>query len=184
MRTPLIAALALLAAACADRSVRATGPVQAGPWVSVVAEPVAADPTRPERTDFGRFRYAGGLALTATDSNRLHGLSDIRLRPDGQILGVTDEGDLFEARLRLDPEGRLSGLDRARITPLRGEGGGALGGKLEADAEGLALLRVPARSALPSCARPTRPHSRQHPSLEADDPPPAAAGRGRVGFLV
>ena len=140
-RALLVAALAFLATACADRSVRATGPVQAGPWVTVVAEPVAADPTRPERTEFGRFRYAGGLALTATDSNRLHGLSDIRLLPDDRLLGVTDEGDLFEARLRLDPEGRLAGLDRARITPLQGEGGGPLGGKLEADAEGLALLR-------------------------------------------
>jgi len=60
MRTLLIAALALLATACADRSVRATGPIQSGPWVTVAAEPVAADPTRPERTEFGRFRYAGG----------------------------------------------------------------------------------------------------------------------------
>jgi hypothetical protein len=141
MRRVLIAALALLAAACADRSVRTTGPVQAGPWVTVVAEPVAADPTQPDRVDFGRFRYAGGLALTASDSNRLHGLSDIRVLPDNRILGVTDEGDLFEARLRLDAGGRLAGLDRARITPLQAPGGGPLDGKLESDAEGLALLK-------------------------------------------
>lgn len=141
IRGAFIAALALLAAACADRSVRATGPVQAGPWVTIVAEPVAADPTRPDRVDFGRFRYAGGLALTASDSNRLHGLSDIRVLPDNRILGVTDEGDLFEARLRLDAGGRLVGLDRARITPLQAPGGGPLDGKLESDAEGLALLK-------------------------------------------
>lgn len=141
IRGAFIAALALLAAACADRSVRATGPVQAGPWVTIVAEPVAADPTRPDRVDFGRFRYAGGLALTASDSNRLHGLSDIRVLPDNRILGVTDEGDLFEARLRLDAGGRLAGLDRARITPLQAPGGGPLDGKLESDAEGLALLK-------------------------------------------
>jgi hypothetical protein len=91
--------------------------------------------------DFGRFRYAGGLALTASDSNRLHGLSDIRVLPDNRILGVTDEGDLFEARLRLDAGGRLAGLDRARITPLQAPGGGPLDGKLESDAEGLALLK-------------------------------------------
>ena len=141
MRRILIAALALLATACADRSVRATGPVQAGPWVTVVSEPVAADPTRPDRTDFGRFRYAGGVALTATDSGRLHGLSDIRVVKGEQLVGVTDEGDLFEARLRLDAQGRLAGVDRARITPLTGENGGPLGGKLEADAEGLAILK-------------------------------------------
>jgi hypothetical protein len=141
IRGAFIAALALLAAACADRSVRATGPVQTGPWVTIVAEPVAADPTRPDRVDFGRFRYAGGLALTASDSNRLHGLSDIRVLPDNRILGVTDEGDLFEARLRLDAGGRLAGLDRARITPLQAPGGGPLDGKLESDAEGLALLK-------------------------------------------
>ena len=141
MRWVLIAALALLSAGCADRSVRSTGPVQAGPWITVAAEPVAADPTRPDRTDFGRFRYAGGLALTASDSNRLHGLSDIRVLSDNRILGVTDEGDLFEARLRFDGDGRLTGLDRARLTPLQAPGGGPLGGKLEADAEGLALLK-------------------------------------------
>lgn len=141
IRKALIAVLALFAVACADRSARATGPVQAGPWVNVVAEPVAADPGQPERTVFGRFRYAGGLALTATDSNRLHGLSDIRVLPDGRLLGVTDEGDLLEARLRLGADGRLVGLDRARITALQGPDGGPLGGKLEADAEGLAILK-------------------------------------------
>lgn len=141
MRWILIAALTLLTTACADRSVRATGPVQAGPWVTVVSEQVAADPTRPDRTDFGRFRYAGGLVLTATDSGRLHGLSDIRMVKGEQLVGVTDEGDLFEARLRLDAEGRLAGVDRVRITPLAGQNGGPLGGKLEADAEGLAILK-------------------------------------------
>lgn len=140
IRKAIIAAFALLAAACADRAPRTAGPVQAGPWVNVVAEAVAADPTQPDRTAFGRFRYAGGLALTATDSNRLHGLSDIRVLQDGRLLGVTDEGDLFEARLKWDAGGRLAGLDRARITALPGPGGDPLGGKLEADAEGLALL--------------------------------------------
>lgn len=170
MRRLVIIALTVLATACADRSTRATGPVQAGPWVTVVAEPVAADPTRPDRTEFGRFRYAGGLALAATDSNRLHGLSDIRIVKDDQILGVTDEGDLFEARLRLDGQGRLAGIDRARITPLPGESGGPLGGKLEADAEGLAILKDGARLVsfeqrhrillYPANGRPPRPVNR------------------------
>ena len=137
----LIAGLALLVAACADTTSPTASPVQAGPWVTVTATPVAADPSRPDRTDFGRFRYAGGLVLTASDSSRLHGLSDLRALGDGRILVVSDEGDLFEARLRLDATGRLAGLDRTRITPLAGPSGGPLGGKLEADAEGLALLR-------------------------------------------
>ena len=151
VRGLLIAGLALLVSACADTTSPTAGPVQAspvqagpvqsGPWVTVTATPVAADPSRPERTDFGRFRYAGGLALTASDSSRLHGLSDLRALGDGRILAVSDEGDLFEARLRLDAAGRLVGLDRTRITPLAGPSGGPLGGKLEADAEGLALLR-------------------------------------------
>ena len=140
MRRALIAALALLMTACADRETRATGPAQAGPWVTVIAEPVSADPTRPDRTEFGRFRYAGGLALTAVNSGRLHGLSDLRALGDGRILAVSDEGDLFEGRLRLDAAGRLVGIDRTRITPLTGPSGASLGGKLEADSEGLALL--------------------------------------------
>jgi hypothetical protein len=140
-RAFLIAGLALLVSACADTTSPTAGPVQAGPWVTVTATPVAADPSRPDRADFGRFSYAGGLALTASDSSRLHGLSDLRALDDGRILVVSDEGDLFEARLRLDAAGRLAGLDRTRITPLTGPSGGPLGGKLEADAEGLAILR-------------------------------------------
>ena len=62
----LIAGLALLVAACADTTSPTASPVQAGPWVTVTATPVAADPSRPDRTDFGRFRYAGGLDLTAS----------------------------------------------------------------------------------------------------------------------
>ncbi|WP_201721669.1 hypothetical protein [Caulobacter sp. B11] len=69
-----------------------------------------ADPTQ---GSVGRFVYAGGLAVTSPDTSRLHGLSDLKINAEGALLAVTDDGDLFEARLVLDdarsagrPDGR------------------------------------------------------------------------------
>jgi hypothetical protein len=115
-------------------------PVPAGPGVAVTAEPVALDPTDHARQRLGNFAYAGGLKLTSDQTARLHGLSDLKLTGGGRFVAVSDEGDLFRARFRLDAAGRLIGLDEASIAPLLGEDGLPLQGKLMADAEGLALL--------------------------------------------
>jgi hypothetical protein len=115
-------------------------PIPAGPGVAVTAEPVPLDPTDPARRRLGNFAYAGGLKLTSDQTARLHGLSDLKLTGGGRFVAVSDEGDLFRARFRLDAAGRLIGLDEASIAPLLGEDGLPLQGKLMADAEGLAVL--------------------------------------------
>ncbi|WP_297511115.1 esterase-like activity of phytase family protein [uncultured Caulobacter sp.] len=116
-------------------------PVKAGPEIEVVATPVPLDASNPARTTVdGGFTYAGGLALTSPTTSRLHGLSDLAVGADGQLTAITDEGDLFEARIQLDAAGRLVGVTDGKLRPLIGLDGQALQGKQQGDAEGLAML--------------------------------------------
>lgn len=118
------------------------GPQIAGPQIAVRATPVALTPGRPAEHRIGAFVYAGGLALTSADTSRLHGLSDLKIWPDGRLLSVGDEGDVFEGRIVLDASGRLTGVTEARLFPLLGEDGQPLSaqGKRESDSEGIAEL--------------------------------------------
>jgi hypothetical protein len=116
-------------------------PVKAGPEISVTATPVPMDATNPAKvTAEGGFTYAGGLALTSADTSRLHGLSDLSVGADGRLVAISDEGDLFEARIQLDAAGKLVGLSDGKLQPLKGLTGQPLQGKHESDAEGMAVL--------------------------------------------
>lgn len=117
-------------------------PVKAGPEISVTATPAPLDASNPARvTVDGGFTYAGGLVLTSTSTSRLHGLSDLAIGGDGQLTAITDEGDVFEAKLQLDANGRLAGLTDGKLWPLKGLDGQPIqGGKTQTDAEGLAIL--------------------------------------------
>ena len=111
----LVAALAV--AACAT--------VPGAPWVATSADgwtPVAAQ-TRtvglgllPGARLTAGVRFAGGIDIVSPGTP-LHGLSDLKI-VDGDLISVSDAGDLARARLRLDGRGRLTGLDQARIRRL------------------------------------------------------------------
>lgn len=115
-------------------------PVKVGPEIGLVTTPVPLSAANPPPVSIGRFVYAGGIALSSPDTTRLHGLSDLKFGPDGGIVSVSDEGDLFEARLQLDETGRLVGLTDGKLSPLKGLDGQPLQGKDQSDAEGLAIL--------------------------------------------
>lgn len=135
------AALALALGACAPSMAGLPGsPVAADGGVAIKAEPVALNPQDPAQDRIGAFHYAGGLVLTSTETTRLHGLSDLAISADGRLTAITDEGDLLTARIVLDGAGRLAGVTGGAIAALPGPDGKPLPGKLEADAEGLALL--------------------------------------------
>ena len=136
-------ALALALAACAQpRPELPSAPVPAGPDITISAQPVPLDPTDPRHNKIGDFSYAGGMVLTSAQTSRLHGLSDLKVWPDGRVLIVGDEGDLVEARLALDYTGGPSGLINGKLTSIIGEDGQPLRshGKAEADSEGIAEL--------------------------------------------
>lgn len=115
-------------------------PVKAGPEISLVATPVPLSSANPAPAAIGRFVYAGGVAISSPNTSRLHGLSDLRIGADGALVAVSDAGDLFEARLKLDEAGRLVGLTDGKLSPLKGLDGQPLQGKEQGDAEGLAVL--------------------------------------------
>jgi hypothetical protein len=108
--------------------------------IDVRTSPVPLNPQDPTQIRIGAFTYAGGFEIRAVNTPRLHGLSDLAMSSDGHLVAVTDEGDIFEARLVLDTQGRLSGLVDGRLTRLIDLNGRPLRGKARADAEGLAVL--------------------------------------------
>ncbi len=135
-------AIGLLAlAACAPiHASPPTTPVAGGKQITVTATPVPLNAQDLAQNQIGDFRYLGGLVLTSSDTARLHGLSDMEIFADGKLVAISDEGDLLTARLISDSKGRPTGLTGASLTVLAGPDGKPLQGKLEADAEGMALL--------------------------------------------
>src|SRR5512139_876745 len=111
-----------------------------GAAVAIAAAPVPLNPGDPSARAIGDFVYAGGLALTSADTDRLHGLSDLVVTGAGRLTAIGDEGIVFEAQLVLDRDERLAGLADGRITLLTGDDGQPLSGKASADAEGLTQL--------------------------------------------
>jgi hypothetical protein len=136
-------ALAVLSAACllAACSPYGLGPRAAASWgaIRIQAAPTPLYESGPARPRVGDFLYVGGLSLKTADSARFGGLSDLRITSKGELLAISDEGALLQARLRLDPAGDLVGLDHARIEPLIGRDLRPLRGKWEGDSEGLAV---------------------------------------------
>jgi hypothetical protein len=128
-----------------EPAVLPVAPVKVGPEISLTTTPVPLSTANPPPAALaagaiGRFVYAGGVAISSPDTARLHGLSDLKIASNGAIVAISDDGDLFEARLKLDEAGRLVGLTDGKLSPLKGPDGQPLQGKDKADAEGLALL--------------------------------------------
>jgi hypothetical protein len=115
-------------------------PLAYGPYIAVQAEPLVLDAKDPGRKQIGDFTWAGGVELTSDQTSRLHGLSDIKVWPDGRITAVGDQGDLLEARLVLDYAGRPTGLKDVKLTSVMGEDGQPITsrGQSEWDSEGVA----------------------------------------------
>lgn len=146
MIAPRFAGLALAAVLCAcaqpkkaDSTPR--GPVPADGTIRVLATPVALNRENPAQTRLGQLTYAGGVALTSPDTERLHGLSGLDVAADGRsFIAISDDGDLVRGRIALDPAGHLIGIEDVRLSPLKGENGQPLQGKEEGDAEAVTLL--------------------------------------------
>lgn len=143
---PLPLALALALAACATGVVPTPVPLPTEPMpvtgaIDIIATPVPLNAGNPKQDRVGNFVYAGGVQLTTNQTARLHGLSDFKIKPDGTLMAVTDDGDILQAKLQLDRNERLIGLAEAVLKPLWDADGQPLQGKENADAEGFAILQ-------------------------------------------
>jgi len=140
-RTSGLIAIAALAACAPGPAPLPRAPLPAGPGIVIKAEAEPLNPSDPTRERLGDFAYAGGLQLSSDQTSRLHGLSDLKVAPNGRLWSVSDDGgDLLQARLALDVAGRLVGVTDAQLGVLTDEGGKPLQGKFESDAEGLAVM--------------------------------------------
>jgi hypothetical protein len=87
----------------------------------------------------GELTHRATLNLKSTD-RRFGGFSALWVDARGErILAVSDEGAVLEAQLTFDEKGALNGLAAPLLSPLCGESGNPIQGKI-ADAEGLARL--------------------------------------------
>ena len=104
--------------------------------VSVI--PISFDRDHPERKEFGKLVFRGGLNLFAK-SRHFGGYSGIAIDPSGTtLLAVSDAGSWMRARL--DYDGRtLKGLDNVVLGPILGDDGTPLRAYDERDSEGLVL---------------------------------------------
>lgn len=135
-------AIALLLTACTPTPPPKlpAAPIAYGPDIAIQAQPLVFDVQNPAAKQIGNFTWAGGAALTSGQTARLHGLSDLKVWPDGRILVVGDQGDLLEAHLVLDYAGRPTRLKDAKLTSILGDDGQPItshGGE-EYDGEGIA----------------------------------------------
>ncbi|HEV7254239.1 MAG TPA: esterase-like activity of phytase family protein [Mesorhizobium sp.] len=143
--------------------------------VEVTARPIKEFAIGRAETRFGALEFAGGLELSGS-SSEFGGLSAFRFLDGGEsLLGVTDTGFWFDARIERDAAGRPAGVSRFSMQPILDEEGRGVAEKWEADAEGLGIVDG---TAVVSFERNHR--------IAAFDLKPGAMGRstGSLPFLV
>jgi hypothetical protein len=106
--------------------------------IALTVRPVVLNPEAPEQRKVGGLLWRGGLEIRSPDS-RFGGLSALLIEADGQeLLAIADNGQLVTGRLTYHADGRLSGMEDARIIALRDLFGRPLKTKSQQDAEALA----------------------------------------------
>lgn len=109
--------------------------------ITLTTQSVPLSPANPAIDRVGALRFLGGLDLRSSDSG-FGGLSGLTVLPDQggwKVIAVTDQGDVFSARLILK-SGQLTGLTDATMAPLLDEAGRPWKGKPNSDAESIAHL--------------------------------------------
>lgn len=117
------------------------------PLVARAADPVPLDTTPlqldrhdPGRTQVGKLVWRGGLVLRGHHRD-FGGYSGLRIEQDGKKLrAVSDTGTWLTLDLAYDAKGMLTGASNALSGPLHGSDGSILRGKVDTDAESMAVL--------------------------------------------
>ena len=106
---------------------------------TVTAIPIDFDLDNPERKEFGKLVFRGGLNLYAK-SSYFGGYSAMALDPSGTtLLAISDAGTWLRANLDYDGR-KLKGLSNVVLGPLLGAGGKPLIDDADRDSEGMTLI--------------------------------------------
>lgn len=141
---PPIAVIALTLAvaviASAERSLAQKPSVTETEQVEVLAQPIEAfDRQHPDRRQFGRLEWRGGLVLSSS-SRSFGGWSGLSLDKDGRrLLAISDSGTWMVADLIYNGS-RPARISNAKIGPLRALDGSPLTRNRDRDAESLAMM--------------------------------------------
>lgn len=104
--------------------------------IAVEARPLVLDAADPDRMQFGKLEWRGGLQLTSA-SRFFGGLSGLAVTPDGKgLLAVSDAGLWLSAALTYEGN-QLSGFATAKAGPLLGRDGTPFTDADDRDAEAL-----------------------------------------------
>ncbi|MBX3476998.1 MAG: esterase-like activity of phytase family protein [Brevundimonas sp.] len=138
-------ALGLTLAACAGGPATGVRPwtgAEAG-WTAAAAENRAVGLGLPGGAVLAPgVAFAGGIEIVLAPDSPLHSLSDLKLTGETGFISVTDAGDLVRGELRLDGDGRLTGVERLRYRRLTLRSGDPIVDKADGDAEGLAFTEA------------------------------------------
>jgi hypothetical protein len=105
----------------------------------ITAIPIDFDRDHPERKEFGKLVFRGGLNLFA-NSSYFGGYSALAIDPSGaSILAISDAGSWLKANLDYDGR-RLKGLSNVVLGPLLGTDGKPLLKDEDRDSEGMTLV--------------------------------------------
>lgn len=106
---------------------------------TVTALPIDFDRDNPDRKEFGKLIYRGGLNLFAK-AHQFGGYSGLLIDKSGtSILAVSDAGTWMRARLEYDGR-KIKGLSNVTLGPILGQNGKPLRSDLERDAESMTLV--------------------------------------------
>ena len=107
--------------------------------IKITAIPIDFDRDNPERKEFGKLVWRGGLNLFA-NSPYFGGYSALAIDPSGKtILVVSDAGIWLRGTIDYDGR-RMKGVSNAVIGPLLGADGKPLRDDQERDSEGMTLI--------------------------------------------
>ena len=105
-----------------------------GRALNIEATPISLH-TDPSVDRVGQLRFHGGFVLQSADTD-FGGFSGLTVDPRGEVLmAVSDRGHWLHAKVHKDSEGKLLGLQDARIGPLLDLDGSPVEGQHRRDAE-------------------------------------------------
>jgi len=118
VRRPLIAAaLLMLSAVAAPAQLLPKTPAQPPAKLEIEARRIEAfDPREPQRRQFGRLVFRGGIELSSAHK-QFGGLSGIRVSADGRFLAITDKAHWLRGRIVYRGDAPV-GIADAEVAPM------------------------------------------------------------------